>query len=454
MKFKKLMSAALALAMLLTVSFTVSMTAGAENELPTDPQPNGTGVPEPWVEVNDNDFTKVRYFLGDGTDVTEEVAAITNNGGTTASGGHWQYWTTSGHNTGGTSIAGNYQSDIYVEFTFEGTAVAAYTQYRAPNSSDMEFYIDGELIETVTGISAENDTQMFLYFQKTDLAAEEHTLTMKAITAGVMTIDSFAYIPLPAEPTIIAGVVEKTSDYGELTTAAGDPTQALRIIFGNGWVPPGFEVEWGIGLLPKNEDGTFVEYTSPDVISKWYNVGADVMIDGTKTNVNWDIQQWRQDKNGDHYYNPLFQIPKKDLEAAGYADLWAAAEAGALVGFVRDVQPGITGWVEADTVNQEQMDCKANSTYKDCDAIIWTFQTSDVYYPAEETLPPAYVPETKDENTDAPTAAPTDAPDESADDTDAATKEPEDKGGCGSAIALAPLALFVLPIAFAMKKKD
>ncbi len=195
--------------------------------------------------------------------------------------------------------------------------------------------------------------------------------------------------------TITAGVVEADNRYGA-TTLTGAPAQAVRIIFGNGWVPPGFEVAWGIGILPEG-----AEFTSPDVAGiTWYNCDNDenVKIGEDDSNTRWGAEGnwpgfvWAQDENGDHYFNPLFQIPEAELNAAGFDNLWAAAEAGRLVGYIAGVVADDAG-TEADGIIRgtgDQQDILANATNaagNDC--CIWTFQTADAYYgpdaiPADE----------------------------------------------------------------------
>ncbi len=109
----------------------------------------------------------------------------------------WQFFNDSIlHNS--TGIYGNYVQGAYFTLSFNGTGIRYITSYRGPKTADIKIYIDDELVETVTGLSAENDTNAYKVFEATGLQDGLHTFKAVAANAYQMPID---YLQVYGSPT-------------------------------------------------------------------------------------------------------------------------------------------------------------------------------------------------------------------------------------------------------------
>lgn len=254
----------------------------------------------------------------------------------------------------------------------------------------------------------------------------------------------------------LAAVVAHAPD-GKTKYADGMDVCKVSFVF-DGWKGDGYEIAWGIALLPQDENGMFLQRPEFADQYTWYNCDGDANIileDGTELDTNWSQFTWFEDAKGDVVFQVTFAMPSEVIKAAGYDNLEHAAAMGALIGSVREHRGEGNGII--DCGNEGQAPFRANAVQSNgLDAVIVGGVSGCEYY--GEELPIEIPDVTTEEETEAPTttapvvdgttAAGTTAPAG----TEAESKPTTtDEGGCASTIGLAALALAALcaaPVAF------
>ncbi len=176
---------------------------GTTTVKPLDSEGN---IVEPWVLVDDSKTNIVRAYNSDKSKLNTEAIFAAKKNDYMDPGGQFKFFMGDGvgHLINGTSTVFNKVAGAYVEFEFNGTAVALLSQYHEvkANAADLDFYIDGTKVGSLGGNDygvekQENGahTQRKVYFQKTGLSAGKHIFKVVCTSAGYATIDAFAYVP-------------------------------------------------------------------------------------------------------------------------------------------------------------------------------------------------------------------------------------------------------------------
>ncbi len=179
----------------------------ADDDPVVSPLPSNGVIVEPWVLIDDANTGMVEVFNANGNKV--DTKSIFEAGVNNVTGGDFKFFmgSTVGHLINSTSTTFNGVAGSYVTFKFKGTGVALLSQFHDVKSvcANLEFYIDGVSVGTLSGNSYGSDgspsTDRMVYFQKHGLSEAEHTFTVKTTSAGQASIDAFAFIPYEASET-------------------------------------------------------------------------------------------------------------------------------------------------------------------------------------------------------------------------------------------------------------
>ncbi len=168
---------------------------------------DGKPIPEikSWNIIDCTESDYITYYTPTGTKC--DITGF-NTDGQTDSTATWQFFNGS-HLQNSTGIFGNYADGAYFTIKFKGTGIRYVTQFRGPVTADIDVYIDGVYADTVTGLSANNDTTPFTVYENTSLSDGEHTVKFVASGSGQMPFD---YLEIYGEPVGESDVLKGDTD--------------------------------------------------------------------------------------------------------------------------------------------------------------------------------------------------------------------------------------------------
>lgn len=253
--------------------------------------------------------------------------------------GGWRFWSDTDH----TRVVMTFTKDV-LDYYAETTGNARYEAgYRAFFVIEEKNPGGGHDHYTLQGVSAKDGSLLRSTLRPSGDNWDAVCLAVEK---------DYNYTPSSKSVTTFAGVVVHPAEEN-ITTLNGNPTNKVSFMFKNK-AAHGGNWAWGIALVPKDEDGNFVR--SMYVYDyNWYNFDnhEEVLVNGTKTKLNWDSSAWGTAENGDIMLTVLFQIPEAELAAAGYTSILDAAEQGGLVGYI--------GEYDFKWLNTGYMDCDPDS---------------------------------------------------------------------------------------------